>query len=96
MRMLMLAYLSGLQADGVQGAVVVLYLDGPGLAVVVVVVRNVHDGGDHVCPRLVLLPIEYGTVEWRGRGKGREEKRAEVGEENGENINRKSKCTTLI
>jgi hypothetical protein len=58
-----------------------------GLAVVVVLVCDVHDGGDHVRPRLVLLPIEFGTVEWRGRGevkgrkgKGREEKRAEVEE----------------
>jgi hypothetical protein len=42
------AYLSGLQVYRVQPSVVVLDLDGPGVAVVVVLVRDVHDGGHHV------------------------------------------------
>jgi hypothetical protein len=45
-------HLSGLQVHRVQSTVVVLDLDGPGVAVVVVLVRDVHDGGHHMRVRL--------------------------------------------
>lgn len=45
-------HLSGLEVDGVQAAEVVLDLDGPGVVVVVVLVRNVNNGGHHVRVRL--------------------------------------------
>jgi hypothetical protein len=41
-------HLSGLQVHRVQPSVVVLDLNWPGMAVVVVLVRDVHDGGHHV------------------------------------------------
>ena len=41
-------HLSHLEAHGMQVAVMVLDLDGPGLVVVVVLVRDVHNRADHV------------------------------------------------
>jgi hypothetical protein len=41
-------HLSGLQEEAVQLSVVVFDLDGPGLAVVVILVVDVDDGRDHV------------------------------------------------
>jgi hypothetical protein len=42
------AHLSGLQEEAVQLAVVVLDLDGPWLAFIVILVVDVDDGRDHV------------------------------------------------
>jgi hypothetical protein len=46
-------YLSLLQRHRVQLSVVVLDLDGPRLLLIVVLVRDVHDGRDHVRLRLL-------------------------------------------
>lgn len=45
-------YLAGLEIDVMQSSIMVLNLYGPGFGLVVIFVRNVHDGGNHVTVHL--------------------------------------------
>ena len=64
------AYLPLLEVHLVQAAVVVLDLDGPGLAVVGVLVDQVHNRRDHVRVHLIITVALGGSVNESRKGKG--------------------------